>query len=149
MKYESQYKNFMKINLEMSSAKCSQFWSVINAVIFLFTAWSNNMRLFTHHGPLARYVKLRVAHAPECPQRFPRHRLKRKPLLSDPGMHHGTCVTHMPWCMLGSLTLRWQGKRSRHSQRMRNRQFYITGKKPMTMRNDYVHLKYALLTQDE
>ena len=26
---------------------------------------------------------------------FPRHRLQRKPLVSDPGMHHGTCVTHV------------------------------------------------------
>ena len=22
----------------------------------------------------------------------------------DPGTHHGTCVTHVPWCMSGSLT---------------------------------------------
>ena len=35
---------------------------------------------------------------------FPRHRLHRKPLVSDPGMHHGTCVTHVPWWMSGSLT---------------------------------------------
>ena len=35
---------------------------------------------------------------------FPRHRLQRKLLVSDPGMHHGTCVTHVPWCMSGSLT---------------------------------------------
>ena len=35
---------------------------------------------------------------------FPHRRLQRKPLVSDPGMHHGTCVTHVPWCMSGSLT---------------------------------------------
>ena len=35
---------------------------------------------------------------------FPRRRLQKKPLVSDPGMHHGTCVTHVPWCMSGSLT---------------------------------------------
>ena len=35
---------------------------------------------------------------------FPRHWLQRKPLVSDPGMHHGTCVTHMPWCMSGLRT---------------------------------------------
>ena len=35
---------------------------------------------------------------------FPRRRFQRKPLVSDPGMHHGTCVTHVPWCMSGSLT---------------------------------------------
>ena len=40
----------------------------------------------------------------ECRERFPRHRLQRKLLVSDPGMHHGTCVTHVPWCMSGSLT---------------------------------------------
>ena len=26
------------------------------------------------------------------------------PLVSDSGMHHGTCVTHVPWCMSGSLS---------------------------------------------
>ena len=35
---------------------------------------------------------------------FPRRRFQRKPLVSDPGMHHGTCATHVPWCMSGSLT---------------------------------------------
>ena len=40
----------------------------------------------------------------ECRERFPCHWLQRKPLVSDPDMHHGTCVTHMPWCMSGSLT---------------------------------------------
>ena len=38
----------------------------------------------------------------ECRERFLRHR--RKQLVNDPGMHHGTCVTHVPWCMSGSLT---------------------------------------------
>ena len=27
----------------------------------------------------------------ECRERFPRHRFQRKPLVNDPGMHHGTC----------------------------------------------------------
>ena len=40
----------------------------------------------------------------ECRERFPRHRRQRKTLVSDPGMHHGTCVTHVPWCMSWSLT---------------------------------------------
>ena len=68
----------------------------------------------------------------ECRERFPRH-----PRISDPDMHHGTCVTHVPGCMPGSLTSgflwsRWRGKRSRHSWRMRNPQFYVSGKRPMT-----------------
>ena len=82
------------------------------------------------HGPLARYVNLGVAHAPGTfspPQR-----------ISDPDMHHGTCVTHAPWCMSGSLTSgflrsRWRGKRSRHSRRMHNPQFYVSGKKSMVL----------------
>ena len=28
----------------------------------------------------------------------------QKPQVSDPGVHQGTCVTHVPWCMSGSLT---------------------------------------------
>ena len=35
---------------------------------------------------------------------FPRRRLQRKLLVSDPGMHPGTCVTHVPWCIPGSRT---------------------------------------------
>ena len=40
----------------------------------------------------------------ECRERFPCHRIQRKPLVSVPAMHHGTCVTHVPWCMSGPLT---------------------------------------------
>ena len=85
----------------------------------------------TLHGPLTRYVKLRVAHAPGIPWTF-----SPPPQVSDPDMHYGTCVTHVPLCMPGSLTSgflwsRWRGKRSRHSWRMRNPQFYVSGKKPM------------------
>ena len=64
----------------------------------------------------------------ECRERFPRHRG-----LSDPDMHHGTCVTHVPWCMPGSLTsgFRWSRWRRNRSRRMRNPQFYVSGKRPM------------------
>ena len=84
------------------------------------------------HGPLARYVILRVAHAPGMPGTF-----SPPPWVNDPDMHHGTCVTHVPWCMPGSLTSgflwsRGRGKRSRHSRRMRNPQFYVSGERPMT-----------------
>ena len=59
------------------------------------------------------------------------------PQVNDPDKHHGTCVTHVPWCMQGSLTSGflcslWWGKRSRHSRRMRYPQFYVSGKRPMT-----------------
>ena len=52
-----------------------------------------------HYGPLTRYVILRVAHASGMPGAF-----FTPPRASDPDMHHGTHVTHVPWCMPGSLT---------------------------------------------
>ena len=58
-------------------------------------------------------------------------RVKRKPLISDPGIHHGTCVTHMPWCIAGSVTRGSRGKRSKHFLRMCNPQFYVSGKRPI------------------
>ena len=85
----------------------------------------------SRYGPLARYVKLRVAHAPGMPGTF-----SPSQWISDPDMHHGTCATHVPWCMPGSLTSgflwsRCRRKRSRHSRRMRNSRFYVSGKRPM------------------
>ena len=40
----------------------------------------------------------------ECRERLPRDWFQMKPVVCDPGMHHGTCVTHVPWCMSWSLT---------------------------------------------
>ena len=54
------------------------------------------------------------------------------------------CVTHVPWCMPGSLTSgflwsQWREKRSQHSRRMRNPQFYVSGKRPMAHHPNIVH----------
>ena len=62
------------------------------------------------------------------------------PRVSDPDMHHGTCVKHVPWCMPGSLTSgflwnRCRGKRSRHSRRMHNSEFCVLGKRPIEAGN--------------
>ena len=43
--------------------------------------------------------KIAGAHAPGMPGTF-----SPSPRVSDPDMHHGTCVTHVPWCMSESLT---------------------------------------------
>ena len=43
--------------------------------------------------------KIAGAHARGMPGTF-----SPSPQVSDPDMHHGTCVTHVPWCMPGSLT---------------------------------------------
>ena len=39
----------------------------------------------------------------KCRKHFLRHHLQRKPLVSNPGMYHGTCVTQVLWCMSGLL----------------------------------------------
>ena len=52
------------------------------------------------YGPLARYVKLRFAHALGMPGAF-----SPPPRVSDPDMHHGTCVMYVPWCMPASITI--------------------------------------------
>ena len=39
-----------------------------------------------------------------CRERCPHYRLQRKPIVSDPGMNHDACVTHVPWYMSRSLT---------------------------------------------
>ena len=121
------------------------YWTtqrLVYALWFCKTRWVNfswimlqhssrwNMSVF--HGPLTRYANLRVAHTPGMPGTF-----SPPPRLSDPYMRHGTCVTHVPRCMLGSLTSGflwsgWQGKRSRHSRRMRNPQFSVSDKRPIS-----------------
>ena len=91
--------------------------------------WWIPFNLGPFHGPLARYVKLRIVHALGMPGTvFP------LPRVSDHDMHPGTCVTHVPGCMSGSLTSDflwnlWRGKRSWHSRLMRNQQFYVFGKR--------------------
>ena len=72
--------------------------------------------------------KIAGAHAPGMPGTF-----SPSPQVSDPGMHHGTCVTHVSWCMPGSLTngFLWNRRRGKRSRRMRNLQFCVSGKRPM------------------
>ena len=75
-----------------------QIYSIIKVI------WPNRKT----NGPLTRYAKSRVAHALEMPGTF-----SPPPQNSDPDMHHDTCVTHVPWCMPGSLTtdflwIRWR-----------------------------------------
>ena len=94
---------------------CSPWWHFVPLPICM-------ARSSVHFkGPVTRYVKLRVAHALGT---FSRHR----------GL--AIWVTHVPWCMPGSLTvgflwIRWWEKRSRQSWRMRNTQFYVSGNKPI------------------
>ena len=79
----------------------SQYWDGLGG--WIVNTWPGD-------GPLTTYVKLRVMHAPGMPGTF-----SPPPRVSDPGMHHGTCVvaiwspsasseiavTYVPWCMTG------------------------------------------------
>ena len=73
------------------------------------------------------------------------------PRVGDPDMHHGTCVTHVPWCMPGSITSsflwsRWRGKRytgSPSACATRNFTYLVRGplcpfRFPPELRQDYV-----------
>ena len=59
-------------------------------------------------------------------EHFSRHRLQRKPPVSDPSMHHGTCIMHIPRCMSGSLT-RGGGENVSGIPGA----FYVSGKRPI------------------
>ena len=89
-------------------------------------------------GLLPDTLKLPVAHTLGMPGTF-----SPSPQVSDPDMHYGTCLTHVPWCMPGSLTRsflwsQWRG--GKRSRRMRNPKFHISGKRPMHNSCDIQHL---------
>ena len=79
----------------------------------------------------------------ECRERFPRRRFQRKLLVSDPGIHHGPCVTHVPWCMSGSLTC-VDGKTFPAFPAHAHPRFCISGKRPiMQPRRLWVNISHA------
>ena len=63
----------------------------------IWQVWRGWLVFVASHGPPTRYINLRVVYARECLERFPCHRHQRKALVS-------MLVTHVPWCMSGSLT---------------------------------------------
>ena len=66
--------------------KSLQFW------------WTASLQGITRQWASCQICKTVGAHAPGMPGTFsPQARV------SDPDMHHDTCVTHVPWCMPGSL----------------------------------------------
>ena len=73
----------------------------------LFLLWSLFSCVTSPRVPWASYQIRKIAGcacAGNAGNIFLRRPFQRKPLISDPGMHYGTCVTHVPWCMSGSLT---------------------------------------------
>ena len=74
----------------------------------------------------------------------PLTRLQREPLISDSGTHHRSCGAHLRHARavihIGIAYSRWRGQRYRHSRRMRNPQFYKSGKMPMQMLSTLQHI---------
>ena len=103
----------MKVFVWMTWVDAPIFDSLyIYTVSQLIPVW---LRRLGHHGPLTRYAKLWVAHAPGMPGKY-----SLPARVSDPNMYHG-----------GFFWSRWRGKLSRHSRRMRNPQFCVSGKRPI------------------
>ena len=73
----------------------------------------------------------------KCRERFLRHRLQRKPLVSDRHasrrVRHARVVLHV-----GIANPRWRGKCSRHSRHMHNPQFYVSGERSMSVKSGLV-----------
>ena len=78
--------------------------AVITIIYLLILVFYENLLCPFRHGPLTRYATLWVAHAPGMPGTFSLSPISKKPFVSDPGMHYGTCDKHVPWCVSGSLT---------------------------------------------
>ena len=93
--------------------------------------------------PLATYVILRGSHAPGMLGTF-----IPPPRVSDPDMHHSTCVMYEPWCIPGSLTSsflwsQWRRKLYRHSWCMHNPKFYVSEKRPTQINGcQWIHVIY-------
>ena len=122
--YHANYKLVYKFTRSMS--KCFECYSNITS------QWNCNAAdIASEHGPLTRYVTLRVAHAPGVSGTF-----------SLAAASKGNRQLAIPACITARVSHtcrdacrdrlpRWRGKRSRHSWCMRNVQFYISGKRPM------------------
>ena len=83
------------------------------------------------HGPLTRYVKLQVAHAPGMPGTFFPPPPISKETDSWRSRHASRHVRDARAVMhVGIAYLRWQGKRSRHSRRMHTRNFAYLARGP-------------------
>ena len=78
------------------------------------------------NGPLNRYGELRVAHARMM--LYPPPTSKESASLRS--RHASRHLRHVRAMMhVGIANPRWRGKRSRHSRRMRNPQFFVSGKR--------------------
>ena len=82
------------------------------------------------HGPLTRYGKSQVAHAPGMPGTFPprptsKETASKRSRLASRHVRRACAVMHV-----GITYPRWRGKRSRHSRRMHTHNFTYLARGP-------------------
>ena len=91
--------------------------------------------LLHSYGPLAKYIKLRVVDAQECRECF--HSPPPKETAIKGSRHASRHVRHARAVMLVGIAYpRWRGKHSRHSRRIHNPQFYVSGTRPIVFMDD-------------
>ena len=128
----------------------------IELTIYIFETWKQKFNFkiyntFQYRHPYTIDLLPNTQNCCSSMRKECRDRFHRPPRVSDPDMHHGTFVTHVPWCMAGSLTSGflwswWRGKLSRHSRRMRNPQFYVSGKRSITVATVFVKETVTLIS---
>ena len=74
-----------------------KFYHCIKSTCFLCSLF--HIMIYSDQWASYQIGKIVGVHAPGMPGTF-----FPPPWVSDPDMHHDTCVTHVPWCMPGSLT---------------------------------------------
>ena len=93
--------------------------------------------LLRPHGLLTWFVKLGVAQTSGIPGTFSPPSTSKE-TASSRFRHASRHVRGARVVMhVGIANQRWRGKRSRHSRRMRNPQFYVSGKRPMKSRDSF------------
>ena len=144
--YEWMNTNYRVCIISLIFIVIDQIVILILVVWYVLSFWNEKQMCkciwinFNCNGPLARYAKLRIAHAPGMPGTF-----SQPPPISDPDML--TCGFLWTW---------WREKRSRHYRRMRNPQFYVSGKRPISCGDMYLQgmwyssiiSKYRLSTEN-
>ena len=92
------------------------------------------------NGPITRYVKLRVVHAPGMPGSFSPPPTSKK-AANKRSRHTSRHVCHARTVVHVAIAKpQWRGKRSPHSRPMRKYKFYVSGKRPLERRNHEVQL---------
>ena len=109
-------------------------WLYVSACAFVISNFQKYIHVQTILLFMCFYgfpILLLFAHGLGMPRTF-----STPPWVRYPDIYHGTCVTHLPWCMSGSPTSGFLRRRggggggsSRRSQCMRNSQINVSGKR--------------------